>query len=128
MKLLISNTAENMMTISRGKVSTGPTYCHMQPAGPNRTAKRHGWNGKYRECSPEGVKHYDWLGVIEWPFWPKHHPFHCQKAINVRESSRRRQIFDRCGDHKRSTELLELRDCMYKDSQGPARHFRSQNK
>ena len=53
---------------------------------------------------------------------------HCQKAIYVRESSKRIQIFERRGDLKGSAEFLELRDCVYKDSQGPTRHFWSQNK
>ena len=68
---------------------------------------------------PEGVKHYDWLEVTGWPFWPKHHPFCCQRALHGRESSRR-QIFDDRKDHKGRVEFLELRDCVFKFSQGLA--------
>ena len=50
------------------------------------------------------------------------------KHIKVRKNSRKKQIFDELGDHKGIAEFLELRDCVYKDTQGPARHFGSQNK
>ena len=45
--------------MNQGKVLTEPTYCHPQHTGPNGNARKHGWNGKLRERSPEGVRHYD---------------------------------------------------------------------
>ena len=48
--------------MDQGKVSIEPAYCHPQHTGPDGTDRRHGWNGEYRECRPEGVKHYDLAG------------------------------------------------------------------
>ena len=67
-------------------------------------------------------------GVTGWPFWPKHQPFHCQRAQCGMGSNRRRQIFYRHEGYKGNFVSSELRDCMYKGSQGPARHFVSQKK
>ena len=45
----------------------------------------------------------------------------------ARESSRRRQIFDGREGHKGNIVFSELKDCVYKGSQGPARHMGNQN-
>ena len=66
-------------------------------------------------------------GVTGWPFWPKHQPFHCQKGQHGKGSSRI-QIFDGREGHKGNVVFQKQRDCMYKDSQGPARQFGNQKK
>ena len=57
-KLLSGDTTGNKKTMDQGKVPTDPTYCHPQHTGPNGFTRRHGWNGEWRERSPEGVKDY----------------------------------------------------------------------
>ena len=69
-----------------------------------------------------GVKHYDWPGVTGWPFCAKHQPSRCQREQQQNINFRRR------GGQKGNVVFLELRDCVYKGSKGPARHFGSQNK
>ena len=104
-----SDTAGNK-TMDQGKVSSEPTYCQER-----------------RRNSPGEVKHYDWPEVTGWPFWPKHQSFHCQRAQFGRGSIRR-QIFDGREGHKGNLIFSELRDCVYKGSQGSAGNFGSQSK
>ena len=63
-------------------------------------------------------------GLLDGPFGQNINLFITREPY-MRESSRRRQIFDGRGDHKRSAEFLELRDCVYKGTQGPVRHYGS---
>ena len=53
------------------------------------------------------------------PFWPKHQPFRCQRALHTREPSRKRHIFDGSGGQKGNAVFSELRAYMYKGSQVP---------
>ena len=103
-----------LITIRNTLVTTGLA------GGTDGTAKK--------ERSPEGVKHHDWLGVIGWPFWPKLQLFRRQRAQCVKESGRRRQILNWREGHNGKVVFSELRDCVYKSSQGPAEYFGSQSK